>query len=54
MSQSRNGLPHLTTDAFVADGWNARVFGAFGAASFSFYFSYFSFSKSLPAGQAVV
>jgi len=38
----------------VVNGKSVRVFDAFGGAYFSFYFSYFSFSESLPAGQGVV
>lgn len=54
MSDSRSGLLPLTFAVSMADEENTRVFGAFGGTYFSFYFSYFGFSESLPAGQGVV
>jgi len=54
MSESRIGFLPLTLTTPAVDGRNACVFGAFGVAYVSFYFSYLGFSKSLPAGQGIV
>jgi len=47
-------LPLMHHTANMMAERTARVPGAFGEAYFSFYFSYFSFNKSLPAGRSVV
>lgn len=54
MSTSRNAFLSPASAALVASGENACAKDVFGGAYFGFYFGYFSFSQSLPAGQDIV
>jgi hypothetical protein len=54
MSNSRDAFLFSAIAAVMASGENACVNDVFGGAYFGFYFGYFNFSQSLPAGQGIV
>jgi len=54
MAKSRDDLLPRTLITSVMNGEGARGFDAFGGDFFGYYFFYFSFSESLPAGQGIV
>ena len=54
MAKSRDALLPRTLITSVMTGEGARWVDAFGGDFFGYYFFYFSFSESLPAGQDIV
>ena len=54
MAKSRDVLLPRTLVTSVMNGEGARWVDAFGGDFSGYYFFYFSFSESLPAGQGIV